>query len=145
MGSLMSVGTDEGRAQVIVRLAAAWATLLALYIYADFLSLYRPGELEEISSGGFGPFEVSQTTLVIASLIVMVPAAMILLSVLLPHGVNRRVNLILAVIYTLVNVANLAAEGWAYYIMFGIAEIAVTIFIFITAWRWAPTRTGGLT
>jgi hypothetical protein len=101
--------------------------------------------LEEISSGGFGPFEVSQTTLVIASLIVMVPAAMILLSVLLPHGVNRRVNLILAVIYTLVNVANLAAEGWAYYIMFGIAEIAVTIFIFITAWRWAPTRTGGLT
>ena len=87
---------------------------------------------------------MSQATLLVASLIVMVPAAMILLSVLLPHGVNRRVNLILAVIYTLVNVANLAGEGWAYYIMFGIVEIAVTILIFITAWGWAPTRTGAV-
>jgi hypothetical protein len=31
----------EGEVNVKVRLAGAWATLIALYIFADFLSLYR--------------------------------------------------------------------------------------------------------
>ena len=46
-----------------VRLAGAWATLIALYIYADFLSLYRPGQLEEISRGALAPFDVSPSDL----------------------------------------------------------------------------------
>jgi hypothetical protein len=120
-----------------IKLAGAWTTLIALYIYADFLSLYRPEQLEEIGRGRLGPFEVSQGTLVMASLIVMIPAAMILLSLVVAPAVARSANLVLAVVYTVVNVVNLIGEfGWAYYILFGLAEIAVTILIFFVAWRW---------
>jgi hypothetical protein len=119
-----------------VKLAAAWAALIAFYIYADFLSLYQPGQIEEVQRGVMGPFDVSQTTLLVASLIVMIPAVMIVLSLLLPERVNRSLNLVLAILYTLVNISNLVGEGWAYYYLFGIAEIAITVLIFFIAWRW---------
>ena len=72
----------------------------------------------------------------LASLIVIVPAIMIVLSLLLPARVSRPLNLVLAILYTLVNISNLAGEEWAYYILFGIAEIAITALIFLTAWKW---------
>lgn len=87
-----------------------------------------------------GLFDVSQGTLVVASLIVMIPAAMIVVSLLLPARANRTLNLVLAVLYTLVNISNLAGEEWAYYYLFGIAEIAITLHIFVTAWRWPLER-----
>jgi Family of unknown function (DUF6326) len=123
-----------------VKLAAAWTALIALYIYADFLSLYRPGQIDEVRRGVMGPWDVSQATLVVASLIVMIPAAMIVLSLLLPTMVDRTVNLVLAILYILVNISNLVGEGWAYYYLFGIAEIAITGLIFFTAWKWSPTE-----
>jgi uncharacterized protein DUF6326 len=133
---------EFARAQVDtkIKLAAAWTVLIALYIYADFLSLYRPGQIDEVRRGVMGSFDVSQATLVMASLIVMVPAAMIVLSLLLPTRVDRTVNLVLALLYTLVNISNLVGEGWVYYYLFGIAEIAITAFIFLTAWKWWPTE-----
>jgi hypothetical protein len=134
------VQRQEDKVSVKIRLAAAWATLIALYIYADFLSLYRPGQLDEIGRGVMGPFTVSQGTLVVASLIVIIPAAMIVLSLLLSARANRLLNLLLAILYTLVNVSNLAGEEWAYYYLFGIAEIAITLYIFFTAWRWPLKR-----
>jgi len=85
-----------------------------------------------------GPLDVSQATLVLASLIVIIPAVMIALSLLLPARVNRPLNLVLAILYTLVNISNLVGEGWVYYVLFGIAEIAITVHIFLTAWRWPP-------
>jgi hypothetical protein len=119
-----------------IKLAAAWAALIAFYIYADFLSLYRPGQIDEVRRGVLGPFDVSQATLVMASLIVMIPAAMIVLSLLIPARINRPLNLALAILYTLVNISNLVGESWVYYFLFGVAEIAITLFIFFTAWRW---------
>ena len=131
-------GSDEtrgGRVATRVKLSAAWMALIAFYIYADFLSLYRPDELDEIRRGAMGPFDVSQVTLVVASLIVMIPALMIVLSLHLPPRLNRSINLVLAVLYALVNVGNLVGEGWAYYWLFGVVEIAITVHIFLTAWR----------
>jgi hypothetical protein len=110
--------------------------LIAFYIYADFLSLYRPGQIDEVRRGVIGPFEVSQATLVVASLIVIIPAVMIVLSLHLSARMNRSLNLVMATLYTFVNVSNLVDEEWAYYFLFGIAEIAITVHIFFTAWRW---------
>jgi hypothetical protein len=45
----------------------------------------------------------------------------------------------MAILYTLVNISNLVGEGWAFYILFGIAEIAITVHLFFAAWRWPPT------
>ena len=133
---------ESGKVDTKLKLAAAWMALIAFYIYADFLSLYRPGEIDEVQRGVMGPFDVSQATLLVASLIVMIPAVMILLSLLMSPRVNRSLNVVLAIVYTLVNISNLVGEEWAYYFLFGIGEIALTVYIFFTAWRWPV---GGIT
>jgi hypothetical protein len=127
---------ETGTVSTNLKLAAAWMALIAFYIYADFLSLYRPGQIDEVRRGVMGSFEVSQVTLFVASLIVIIPAVMIVLSLHLSARVNRSLNLVMAILYTLVNVSNLVGEEWAYYFLFGIAEIAITVHIFFTAWRW---------
>jgi hypothetical protein len=139
IGKETGTGFESGRVDTKLKLAAAWMALIAFYIYADFLSLYRPGQIDEVRRGVMGPFDVSQGSLVVASLIVMIPAGMIVLSLLLPTTVNRWLNMALAIAYTLVNVSNLVGEEWAYYFLFGIVEIAITVYIFYTAWRW-PVR-----
>jgi Family of unknown function (DUF6326) len=129
----------EHSVSVKIRLAGLWTAMMLLYVYADVLSLYRPGEIAEIESGKMGPFDVSQSSLVIASLIVILPALMIALSLTLRASRNRPTNLALGVLFTLVNVSNLIGESWAYYFLFGLLEIAVTLTIVATAWNW-PRR-----
>jgi hypothetical protein len=126
---------EDAESHVRIRLAAAWTALIALYIYADSLSLYRPGQIEEVRNGVMGPVDVSQATLLLASAIVIIPAVMIVSSLLLPAGANRSLNLVLALLYTLINIGNLIGETWAYYLLFGVAELGITAFIFFTAWR----------
>jgi hypothetical protein len=105
----------NGKIDTRLKLAAAWIALIAFYIYADFLSLYRPGQIDEVRRGVMGPLDVSQATLVLASLIVIIPTVMIILSLHLSATVNRPLNLAMATLYTLVNISNLVGEDWAYY------------------------------
>ena len=46
---------------------------MLLYVYADVLSLFRPGQVEEMSEGRMGPVEATQATLLLAATIVVVP------------------------------------------------------------------------
>ncbi|HEX9599309.1 MAG TPA: DUF6326 family protein [Gaiellaceae bacterium] len=124
---------------VKVKLAGLWTAMMLLYVYADILSLYRPGQIAKIESGKIGTFDVSQFSLVIASLIVILPALMIALSLTLRASRNRPANLALGLLFTLVNVSNLLGESWVYYFLFGLLEIALTLTIVATAWNW-PRR-----
>jgi hypothetical protein len=127
-------GKDQGTVGVRIKLSALWATLMFLYVYADVLSLYRPGEIDDIRAGKMGPLDASQGTLLAASAIVIVPACMIVLSLILPSRTNRWANLAAGVVFTLVNVVNLVGESWVYYWAFGLLEILVTLLIVRYAW-----------
>lgn len=124
---------------VKLKLAGLWTAMMLLYVYADILSVFRPGQIAEIESGKIGPLDVSQASLVFASLIVILPALMIVLSLTLRVSLNRPANLALGVLFTLVNVGNLIGESWVYYFLFGLLEIALTLAIVATAWNW-PRR-----
>ena len=69
---------------VRLRLAAVWTALMFLFVYADLLSFFRPGELAEISAGNMGPVDVSQGSLLLAAIVVTIPALMIVVSVAAP-------------------------------------------------------------
>jgi hypothetical protein len=86
--------------------------------------------------GFMGPFPATQGSLLSASILMMIPAVMVFLSLTLKPKVNRWVNLILGVLYTFVNIVNLISEIWAFYIFFGFVEIVLTILIVRYAWKW---------
>ena len=121
---------------VKMKLSALWVALMFLYIYADIISLYRPGQIEEMISGRMGPFPATQGSLFVASILMMIPAVMVFLSLTLKPKVNRWANIILGVLYTIINMSNLIGDTWSYYIFFGIVEIVLTSLIVGYAWKW---------
>lgn len=128
--------TEDVKINVKMKLSALWAALMLLYIYADVFSLYRPGQIEEMISGRMGPFPVTQGSLLGASILMMIPAVMVFLSLALKPKVNRWANIILGILYALVNISNLMGETWAFYILFGMVEIVLTLLIVGYAWKW---------
>lgn len=121
---------------VKLKLGALWGALMFLYVYGDILSLFRPGHIEEIIAGMMGPFPVTQQGLLSAAILMAIPSVMVFLSLALKANVNRWVNIILGLLYTLVNIGNLIGESWAYYIAAGIVEIVLTLLIVWSAWHW---------
>jgi len=121
---------------VQMKLSTLWAALMFLYIYADIFSLYKPGQVEEVMAGRMGPLPVTQGSLLTASVLMLIPALMVFLSLALKPAVGRWVNIILGALYTAVNIGNLVGETWAFYLLFGVVEMALTLLIVGYAWKW---------
>jgi len=131
-----TIETEDIKINVKMKISALWAAMMLLYIYADILSLFRPGQIEEMIEGLMGPFPVTQASLLTASVLMIIPAVMVFLSLILKPKADRWVNIALGVLYTAVNISNLLGETWAYYILFGVVEIACTSLIVWYSWRW---------
>jgi uncharacterized membrane protein len=87
-----------------------------------------------------GPLPVTQSSLVAAAILMLIPAVMIFLSLALKPKVGRWANIILGVLYTAVNISNLIGETWAFYLLYGVVEIALTFLIVWYAWQWHPSE-----
>ncbi len=123
---------------VKMKLSALWIALMLVYIYADILSNFKPGAIEKTMEGFMGPFPVTQASLLSASILMIIPAVMVFLSLALKPKVNRWANIILGVLFTLVNISNLIGEtSWIFYISFVVVEIALTLLIVGHAWKWS--------
>ena len=127
---------EDVKINVKMKLSALWIALMLLYIYADIFSLFRPGGPQAMMDGRMGPFPVTQTSLLTASILMIIPAVMVFLSLALKHKAARWTNIILGLLYTLVNISNLIGETWAYYLLSGVVELVLTLLIAAYAWKW---------
>ena len=127
---------EDVQINIKIKLSALWVAMMLLYIYADILSLFRPGQIDEMLKGFMGPFPVTQGALLVAAILMIIPAVMVFLSLTLKSKVNRGVNITFGILYILVNISNLIGESWAYYLTFGIVEIVIASLIVWYAWKW---------
>ena len=127
---------EDAKINVKIKLSALWVVFMMFYIYADIFSLYRPGQIDKMMSGLMGPFPVTQMSLLTASILTAIPAVMIFLSILLKPKVNRWVNIVIGILYTLVGIGNLIGETWVYYIAYGVTEMVLTLLIVFYSWKW---------
>ena len=131
---------EDLRMPVQAKLAAAWASFMFFYIYVDYLHLYKPGIIDEILAGVVFEFDISQTFVVIALMLVGIPSLMILLSMTVPARANRTLNLVVASLYIPVSVFNVVGESWTYFYGLGVAlEVIILAFILRSAWTWPRT------
>jgi hypothetical protein len=127
---------------VRAKLAAAWTSFMFLYIYVDYLHLYKPGIIDDLLAGVVFEFDISQTFVVIALTSVAIPMFMILLSMTLPARVNRAINLVVASLYIPYSAFNLAGGEWMAFYGLGVAlELLLLAFILRTAWTWPRLAT----
>ena len=129
---------------VQLKLAALWASLMFVYVYADILGFYTPGVIEDILAGTVWQFEISQTWALGALALMMVPILMVFLSLALPARTNRMTNIVVGSLYVVISAGNAVGESWVYY--YGVvvlAEIVVLALIIRYAWTWPRTQLRG--
>ena len=117
-------------------LMGLWVVLILLYIYCDHFSFFRTGEIERIISGFIGPFKITQISLVICSLITIIPSLIIAACLFVKAKIIRWINIIAGILFTLVNIVNIVGETWAYYLLYGIIETVITVLITIISIKW---------
>lgn len=128
------------KVNVRFKLSALWASLMFCYIYGDFFYLFTHGPIEHMMAGKMGPFEVTQGVLLGVAVLMAIPAVMVFLSLVLEPKLNRWINIILGILYTLVNFASIFSDPWLFFIFLGIVEIILTFCVIWFAWKWPASE-----
>jgi hypothetical protein len=120
-----------------IKLAALWTSATFCYLYGDYFELYTPEKVSSLISGE--NVLNSPATLFIASLIMVIPPLMIVLSLILKPILNRWVNMIFGSIFTIMMI--LIAFGsltpwYSFYVFLAIIESILTTVIIWNAYKW---------
>ena len=132
---------EDIKVSLKVKLATLWASLMFLYIYVDYFSLYMPGKIEDIVRERVFKFDITQGFLLAALASVTIPALMIFLSVALPAKVNRWANIIIAAVYIPYTLFNLTGTTWMHMVFGAVAEVVLLCLIIRYAWKWPRIET----
>lgn len=130
---------EDRQVPVQAKLAAAWTSFMFLYLYVDYLALYKPGVVDNILAGVVHEFEIGPTFVAMALTALAIPILMILLSTTLPARVNRAINLVVATLYIPFSIYNAVGESWSYAYFYGLSiglEVLLLAFILRAAWAW---------
>ena len=120
------------------RLSTLWIVILFNMVFADIVGFMNPGALQEIISGAVG-FEITQELLLVFSILLEIPIAMIFLSRVLKRDVNRWTNIAAAVITILFVIGG--GSAYLSYIFFATVEVACMLLIVWYAWTWPKQDT----
>ena len=134
---------EDLRMPVQAKLAAAWTSFMFLYIYVDYLGLYKPGVVDDILAGTVHEFDIGPTFVALGLTLMAIPILMVFLSMTLPARVNRTINLVVASLYIPFSMYNAVGESWTYSYFYGLSiglEVLLLAFILRSAWTW-PRRT----
>ena len=103
---------EDQRIPVRVKLAAAWTSVMFLYVYVDILAFFKPGVINGILAGKVWEFDVSQTLLTTFLALMAIPIFMVVLSMTLPARATRITNLIVASVQVPYAAFNVVGESW---------------------------------
>lgn len=132
-----SSALDDQPVPLRLKLAAAWTSVMFLYVYVDILNFFTPGTVSDILDGRVFEFDLSQTFSTSALALMAVPSCMIVLSTTLPARACRVANLAAAGLFVPATVFNLAGESWLLFYGLGVVlELAVLALILRLSWTW---------
>jgi Sec-independent protein secretion pathway component TatC len=91
--------TDEQatKMDMKVKLSTLWIFVMINMVFADIVGFMNPGALEKIMTGSVG-LEITQGLLLVFSILLEIPIAMIVLSRVLRYRANRLANIAAGVI-----------------------------------------------
>ena len=119
-----------------VLLSTLWIVVMINMLKADILSLYIPGVVEELANFAT---EIPIPLKMLAGAVTMeISILMIILSRVLKYGVNRWLNIIVAIL-TVIFVAGLGSS-YPHYIFIAAVEVVCLLLIIWNAWKWSDSQ-----
>ena len=131
---------EEMKVNIKLKLSALWITLMLIYIYVDIFSFYKPGSIESILAGKVWVFDITQVWAVGSLVLMIIPAAMVILSLVLKAKACRWTNIIVGIIYIAVGIGTTVGESWISYVVGHIVGIAVLVLVVVIAWKWPEQK-----
>jgi hypothetical protein len=112
------------------KLSTLWIFVMLNMVFADIVGFLNPGALEQMMT-----MKPDQGVLLVFSVLIEIPIAMIVLSRLLKHRANRRANIIAGIITILwvIGGGNTSVS----YVFFASIEVACMLLIICYAWKWS--------
>src|SRR5690348_10867814 len=93
---------DDPKINIKLKLAGLWTSTMFCYVYGDFFGLFQPGEVAQLFEGKIPHMGPSTQWLVLfCAVSVTIPALMVVLSLVLKPALNRWLNIVLGLVYTL--------------------------------------------
>lgn len=105
------------------------------YLYGDLFTFFLPGHIEALAK------DTTPWKLFGFAFSITLPALMVFLSIILKPKINRLLNIVIAILYTLfVIIVLLLATGFekwmVFYFYLGIVEIVLQLLVVKFAWNW---------
>jgi len=123
-------------------LCALWIAMLFVFAYVDIFGFFRADILKAALDGKVATvdFTVNQVFLTFTLIYILLPALMVVLSLLLAPRVNRIVNIVVSLVYLITIIGLCIGETWVYYLLGSLVEVILLVAIARTAWKWPPPQ-----
>ncbi len=127
----------DTKVNIKIKLSALWTSVVLCYLYGDYFELYTPGKVNSLITGD--NVLDSPTTLLIASVVLAIPAVMVAASILLSAKINRILNILIGTLFTvmMVFIGIMSTNEWyLFYVFLAFLESIITGLIVWYAWKW---------
>ena len=129
----MNINKKTGQMNMKEKFSALWIFVMVNMIMADIVGFMEPGALEAIMTGNVG-IEITGELMLVFSILLEIPIAMILLSRVLKYRANRWANIIAGAITILFVIGG--GDTSLSYIFFATIEVVCMLLIVWYAWNW---------
>lgn len=131
-----------------LKLALLWAALMSLYIYADYFNLMVPGKLKQMMDSQTPVGPTTPGLLITFSLLLIVPAIMIVLSIFLQPFINKWLNILFGLLYSIISILIIISgmgDSWeTFFVLYNVIELIVLSTIIWQSWKWPVASVNGI-
>ncbi|MDN3694381.1 DUF6326 family protein [Chryseobacterium tructae] len=132
-----SIKFEDTPVNVKIILAGLWGSVTLCYLYGDYFELYTPGKTQGLVDGH--NLLNSPLNLLMAAVVLAIPAVMVFLSLILKPVINRILNIVFGIFFTVVMLLigiSSFSEWYLFYVFLAAVECIITILIVVYAWKW---------
>ncbi len=121
-----------------IKISVLWLFAVIVGLLTILLSLFEPGVLNQIIAGQYEGQRLTPEILLALTVFLLIPLVMAFLSLILKWSVNRRINIILGLVFTGLGLSGLPehfVDLTVYAIVLNISVIVATALIVWIAWN----------
>lgn len=109
---------EDFKIDIKIKLSILWTSVTLLYLYGDYFELYIPQKTQGLVNGQ--NLLDSPEKLFLASVLLAIPALMVVLSILLKPSINRILNIVFGLFFTVLMlfIALTSMEPWRAFMLF---------------------------
>jgi len=136
-GKTIKGNLEDFKINIKLKISALWISVTLCYLYGDYFELYVPQKTAGLVSGE--NLLNSPQKLLMAAVLLSIPALMVCLSLVLNPRTSRFLNIIFGFLFTgiMLLIAFTSLVPWkAFYVFLALVESTITAMIIFYAWKW---------